>query len=31
MLNKLIPVLDEKLKMLEKEGRLKGKEKSLLI
>jgi len=30
MLNKLTPVLDEKLKTLEKEGRLKGKEKIIV-
>jgi len=30
MLNKLTPVLDEKLKLLEKEGRLKGKEKVII-
>ncbi|GAG68605.1 unnamed protein product, partial [marine sediment metagenome] len=30
MLNKLTPVLDAKLKLLEKEGRLKGKEKVIV-
>jgi len=30
MLNKLVPVLDAKLKLLEKEGRLKGKEKVIV-